>query len=1354
MLARSGWPSRLMRWSLTALLTFYLFSCVVILGLKWVVVPQLAQYKPQLETVLTTWLARPVRIETLQASWVGWAPEIEIQNLTLANPAEPQGGLRLERLRARLAFRTFLTAVPRFDFVDVQGLSVNLTRDDQGRYWLAGAQLQSTDNSRNPALDWLLRQNLVSVQNAELVWTDYLASPESPPQWTAQLQAWVENHLGQHAIKLQANLPELLHEPMSLNATFATPLWALNLDDVSQWDGKFYGKLKAHHLKPLTQWMKAQDYALRLNNLDAEAWATFEDGLIEQGTLDLSVGEWSLDDKVAHSEAFRLNHTTAQLDLKGFEPAKLQGQLNIVQFKADLPNHQVVGPLDIQASRKLKEGSQHLSLALSQLDAGRLLHTARLILPHLRQSDWNEWVQHTEVDGQFDKLALTWTLPVSNPVPSNSSTPANVAPAVSPSFTANIEFHDLALYRLKPATKGKPALRTGFSGLKGQFVGNESHGKWQVEAEAWSLSLPELFERGEKTFSHLKGHGQWSDAMARLGPSKVMVDELRLANPDAEVTLKGAYAYNPKGSDYIDIQGDLLRADVSKVGDYLPLVVGAGARQWLQYNLKAGDAQAGHMVLRGALSQFPFAHKGDDGEFRIQARVANGALTYAPGWPAIAGVEGQLVFKGHSMLIEADRAHTQGVQLEQVRASIDNLGSADPLLEISGLGKGELQNMLGFVKTSPVGRLLNNALDEARGTGEAELKIKLTIPILKAEQTQVQGQLQLRNNTARLVHGMPEVKQLQGLVEFSNKGVQLKQVRGKALEAAVQVSGGTNAQGNLDIRATGMAKSEGLAEYLNPLLVPYLQGESAYEVNVTTQKNQLQVKVTSQLEGLALQLPKPFLKLAAEPMEFELTQTILADQDIWRARVGSVNNPMGLLKAVYLPQKSEDRLAMLNFAVGADLPADGLGVNGRLAVDTLDIDAWRALVDDVMGKLPKGQRIQTGLLSDVFAPTDKPLRMRVKMDLKARQVQYGKKAFKGMQVGVRHEDHRWIFDIKGQGLDGSVNWLTDAQRPEGLLQARFKTLTIPKSVNSELKEMVDEPVSSIPALDVKVDRLVVGDLDLGRLQLSAVNQSREERLQAEQADRPRVWRLQELRIENPESVTVAKGNWQYGKSLSNQLTSIDLQQEVSDAGGLLARFGMPGVFKGGKGSLTGQLSWNDAPSEIDYGSLSGQLKLTSKNGQFLKADPGVAKLLGVLSMQSLPRRLTLDFKDVFSDGFAYDSLDADITLTKGVGRTPNFKMISPAATVVVDGSFNLAKETQNLNVLVLPGLSPAGGSLIYSVIAANPAIGLASLVADYLLKDPLSKAFSFEYKVTGTWTQPEINRVGNNAPRTPNEPDQ
>ena len=155
--------------------------------------------------------------------------------------------------------------------------------------------------------------------------------------------------------------------------------------------------------------------------------------------------------------------------------------------------------------------------------------------------------------------------------------------------------------------------------------------------------------------------------------------------------------------------------------------------------------------------------------------------------------------------------------------------------------------------------------------------------------------------------------------------------------------------------------------------------------------------------------------------------------------------------------------------------------------------------------------------------------------------------------------------------------------------------------------------------------------------------------------------------------------------------------------------------------------------------MDGHVHLDVASGQFLKAEPGVAKLLGVLSLQALPRRLALDFRDVFSSGFAFDFLRGDAQVRRGVAHTENLQMKGVNAAVLMDGEVDLAQETQRLRVLVVPEIDAGTAALAAALI--NPAIGIGAFVAQLVLKGPLAQATTREFRVTGSWDNPEIEPV-------------
>ena len=246
----------------------------------------------------------------------------------------------------------------------------------------------------------------------------------------------------------------------------------------------------------------------------------------------------------------------------------------------------------------------------------------------------------------------------------------------------------------------------------------------------------------------------------------------------------------------------------------------------------------------------------------------------------------------------------------------------------------------------------------------------------------------------------------------------------------------------------------------------------------------------------------------------------------------------------------------------------------------------------------------------------------------------------------------------------------------------------------------------------------------------------------------REWRLNRFNISTPEATLTASGNWvdvnaqapaAVRPARGRRRTALTFKLDVADSGELLQRMGMPGVIAKGKGVVAGQVSWLGSPFSPDYPSMGGGFNVNMESGQFLKADPGVAKLLGVLSLQSLPRRLALDFRDVFSDGFAFDFVRGDVAIEQGIARTGNLQMKGVNAIVMMDGQADIAKETQSIKVLVIPEINVASASLLYSAI--NPLVGLTTFLANLLLRGPLVQANTQEFLLDGSWLDPHVTKI-------------
>jgi len=211
------------------------------------------------------------------------------------------------------------------------------------------------------------------------------------------------------------------------------------------------------------------------------------------------------------------------------------------------------------------------------------------------------------------------------------------------------------------------------------------------------------------------------------------------------------------------------------------------------------------------------------------------------------------------------------------------------------------------------------------------------------------------------------------------------------------------------------------------------------------------------------------------------------------------------------------------------------------------------------------------------------------------------------------------------------------------------------------------------------------------------------------------------------------------QSAEQPLTKVNLKLEVNDIGKFLSRLNYPDNVKRGKATLDGQLSWTGSPAELDFATLSGKLALEAHNGQFTKVEPGIGKLLGILSLQALPRRITLDFRDVFSEGFAFDDISGSMRIVRGVVSSDDFTMQGSAAKVDMSGETDLTRETQKLRVRITPSFGDSVS--VAGAFLGGPVVGLTALLLQKVFKDPLGRMAAYEYQINGTWSDPKVSKI-------------
>ncbi|WP_229507908.1 YhdP family protein [Massilia sp. Dwa41.01b] len=752
--------------------------------------------------------------------------------------------------------------------------------------------------------------------------------------------------------------------------------------------------------------------------------------------------------------------------------------------------------------------------------------------------------------------------------------------------------------------------------------------------------------------------------------------------------------------------------------------------------------------LRGDLSRFPFradnpAERGR-GEFRVAGRLNNAVLEYAPGhrtpenkvlWPLAEAINGSIVFERDRMEIRGETLRTLGLNLSNVRATLPRLGTHDMVLDIDGEAAGPLQEFLGYVAASPVLGWIGHFTEDARGSGDARLGLKLQMPLANLRETKVQGGLQLQNNDVSLFPDLPPLQAALGKVEFNERGVNLNGVAANFLGGPLALSGGTQKDGAIAIRLAGTFSSEGMRRTAPApamaRLAGKLSGSTRYAGLIGYRDHQLNVTLDSTLAGLGLEFPAPLNKPQGDslPLHFVLNGAPTVDgvgRDELRLTLGNS------VAARYLRSRQpRGAWTVERGGIGVNVPApepdDGMMIN--VDMKSVNVDAWLAA-----GRAIAGDEHEGAAAGSSPGPNFAQYVVPTTIAARATELFVGERRMADVVVGASHRGNTWQANLQSRQASGHIAWSEGQGQGVGKVTARLASLVIPESQAAEVKDLLESnkgASASIPALDIVAERFELFNKQFGRLDLQASNV---------QALAGKEWRIDRLSLTNPDGQLKATGRWLTKDGKSN--TGMNFTLDILDAGRLLDRLGFPDTLRRGKGKLSGDLSWNGLPYALDIPTLSGQIELNVGGGQFLKKDPGAAKLLGVLSLQMLPRLLKLDFHDVFSEGLAFDGISANAMVNRGVVKTDNLKMHGVAATVLMAGTADIANESTNLRVVVIPEFNLGTGPLVYG-LAVNPVIGLGSYLAQLFLRAPVMKALTYQMQITGPWKSPTITKLDN-----------
>ncbi|MGQ9725461.1 MAG: YhdP family phospholipid transporter, partial [Tepidimonas sp.] len=506
-----------------------------------------------------------------------------------------------------------------------------------------------------------------------------------------------------------------------------------------------------------------------------------------------------------------------------------------------------------------------------RLDLGVVQRLAR-VLPLCESI--NRWAASTQPAGVAEGLAVRWS--------------AASQPGARERWAAQGRVRGLALRPgpLPSVAAGQIAFgRPGLEGVDAEFAADERGGRATLALRGGSLTFPGVFEDPRLAFDELSAEARWTID----GPAITLeISRLTFANADAAgsgtVRWRTADpARSPARDRYpgimtLDVR--LTRADGARVARYLPVTVGADARQYLRAAVRTGRVGSASFRVDGDLWDFPFADA-QQGTFEVRAQLQDVALDYAPqhllppgsaAWPALERVHGELRIERQRLQIGQASGSVAGqpaLRALQVQAVIPDYMADEPQLQVSGLIRGGGDEALRFVAASPLREFTGGVLDTVRATGPLDVALELRMPLNHTERTQVRGQVRFAGNDLQMRPDVPLLQGVRGMLDFTERGFEVGQASARALGGELRFSGGMTRrdgaavvrfQGQGSVSAAGLAASRewGWASWLGQ----HAQGTTRYTLGLAFGPDGMDLQFDSDLRGLALSLPAPLTKTA------------------------------------------------------------------------------------------------------------------------------------------------------------------------------------------------------------------------------------------------------------------------------------------------------------------------------------------------------------------------------------------------------------------------------------------------------------------------------------------------------------
>ena len=787
-------------------------------------------------------------------------------------------------------------------------------------------------------------------------------------------------------------------------------------------------------------------------------------------------------------------------------------------------------------------------------------------------------------------------------------------------------------------------------------------------------------------FSQFSGLIEWKNNLFDL-------KNIVIQNNDFNSIVNGSYKHISNQNSIVDLVIKMPLIDLPGLKKYYPLQFGEKTLHWLDTSLLKGQAQNSIIKLKGKIQDFPFVDikntpDVNKGIFTVESTITESFIEYGKGWPELNNFDFKININNNNIKFESIKGDLLNNKIKHMVATIFPSNIKEPIMEIDLILDSPIPNIINAINKSPIKKVMKGIFDEMEGEGPGQLSVQLKIPLKDEDNISFNGTYAFQDSyLINNVLGMPKVNNIIGDLEFNQDTIKINKVKASLSGSPIIITL-NNIEDVTKINIDGVINQKFINLVLDENWGSKIIGEASWNGEVNIKDKTTDIVIKSDLKGLGLNLPSPFRKNENELMTFSLTKNSINENQ------EEIEVEVGTYAFAKLIRKQEGGRKIINGLVNinslsTEMPEEGVKLSAEFS--EVNLESINSLLSSIPGN---------SIITDA------------NINIEEFNV-YGY-IISNANIKFAPTNENISVQILSNDVSGNILW----NQKENLLKAGFEKLHLKKD-NTHAENERNFIFSNPPKINIKVNSLALDDEIYGDLSLLASKENK-------------IWNIENFKISNPNHIIKGSGLWD-DEGL-NPNTSINFSWEINNIQKTFDQLSYPELIKDGKASVIGMLGWPKSPFDFDKSVIKGNFSLTATDGIVMEAKPGVARLFGLLTLQNLPRRLTLDFNDIFSKGFIFDRINAGVIINNGVLKSNRFSMEGPAAEVSIKGETNIIEETQNIHVVVNPRISD---SLSLLSLAGGPLAGAAAFIAQKILKDPLNKIMSDEYQIIGTWDEPE-----------------